>query len=289
MAEKDITEKTLEAFNDVFADIVNGLLFKGRQVIQEYALTDAQPYSMYKTDGKLREQERDVAKYWNKTTSSRISVRIALLGFENQSKYEKDMPLRVMGYDGTAYRAELYQEERYPVITLVLYFGNEPWGKNRSLYDAIEIPEEFRPYVSDYKINVFEIARLPEEAIGYVHSDFKIVVDYFIHKRKDPDYRPVDPIAFQHVDEVLKLLTAITHDERYIEALEGEGGKPKDMCEVLDRVEAKGKREGKQEGVLETLASLVKKGLLSLTDAAKGANLTPAEFQKKTASFVAKK
>ncbi len=289
MAEKDITEKTLEAFNDVFADIVNGLLFKGRQVIQEYALTDAQPYSMYKTDGKLREQERDVAKYWNKTTSSRISVRIALLGFENQSKYEKDMPLRVMGYDGTAYRAELYQEERYPVITLVLYFGNEPWGKNRSLYDAIEIPEEFRPYVSDYKINVFEIARLPEEAIGYFHSDFKIVVDYFIHKRKDPDYRPVDPIAFQHVDEVLKLLTAITHDERYIEALEGEGGKPKDMCEVLDRVEAKGKREGKQEGVLETLASLVKKGLLSLTDAAKEANLTPAEFQKKTASFVAKK
>ena len=75
---------------------------------------------MYKTDGKLHEQERDVAKYWNKTTSSRISVRIALLGFENQSKYEKDMPLRVMGYDGIAYRAELYQEERSPVITLVL-------------------------------------------------------------------------------------------------------------------------------------------------------------------------
>ena len=284
MAEKDITEKTLEAFNDVFADIVNGLLFNGKQVVQEHLLTDAQPYSMYKTDGKLREQERDVAKYWNKTTSSRISVRIALLGFENQSKYEKDMPLRVMGYDGTAYRAELYQEELYPVITLVLYFGNEPWGKNRSLYDVIDIPNEFRPFVSDYKINVFEIARLPEEAIGYFHSDFKIVVDYFIHKRTDPDYRPVDPVAFQHVDEVLKLLTAITHDERYIEALEGEGGKPKDMCEVLDRVEARGEAKGE----LKTLASLVKKGLLSLADAAKEANLSPTEFQKETASLVAK-
>ena len=283
MAEKDITEKTLEAFNDVFADIVNGLLFQGRQVIQEYTLTDAQPYSMYKTDGKLHEQERDVAKYWNKTTSSRISVRIALLGFENQSKYEKDMPLRVMGYDGTAYRAELYQEERYPVITLVLYFGNEPWGKNRSLYDAIEIPEEFKPFVSDYKINVFEIARLPEDAINYFHSDFKIVVDFFIHKRTNPDYRPVDPEKFKYVDEVLKLLTAITHDERYIEALEGEGGKPKDMCEVLDRVEAR----GKQTGALEVLASLVKDGILTLADAAKRANLTPAEFQKKTASFAA--
>ena len=60
MAEKDITEKTLEAFNDVFADVVNGLLFHGRQVVQENDLTDAQPFSMYKADGKIHEQERDV-------------------------------------------------------------------------------------------------------------------------------------------------------------------------------------------------------------------------------------
>lgn len=30
MAEKDIAEKTLEAYNDVFADIVNVLLFQGK-------------------------------------------------------------------------------------------------------------------------------------------------------------------------------------------------------------------------------------------------------------------
>ena len=29
MGEKDIAEKTLEAYNDVFADIVNVLLFDG--------------------------------------------------------------------------------------------------------------------------------------------------------------------------------------------------------------------------------------------------------------------
>lgn len=31
MAEKDIAEKTLEAYNDVFADIINVLLFNGEQ------------------------------------------------------------------------------------------------------------------------------------------------------------------------------------------------------------------------------------------------------------------
>lgn len=38
MSEKDIAEKTLEAYNDVFADIVNGLLFDGKEVVKEEEL-----------------------------------------------------------------------------------------------------------------------------------------------------------------------------------------------------------------------------------------------------------
>ena len=33
MGEKDITEKILEDHNDVFADIINGLVFAGEQKI----------------------------------------------------------------------------------------------------------------------------------------------------------------------------------------------------------------------------------------------------------------
>ena len=33
MGEKDITEKILEDYNDVFADIINGLLFQGEQSV----------------------------------------------------------------------------------------------------------------------------------------------------------------------------------------------------------------------------------------------------------------
>lgn len=281
MADKDITEKTLEAYNDVFADIVNGLLFRGEQVVSESDLTDAQPFSMYKTDGRLHEQERDVVKYWNRSEDSLVNVRLAFLGLENQSEYEKDMPIRVIGYDGAAYRAELSQETRYPVITLVLYFGNDPWGKNRTLYDSVDVPEKFRQFVSDYRINVFEIAHLPEEAVEFFHSDFRVVVDYFIHRRTNPDYRPKDPVKFKHVDEVLKLLAAVTHDDRFVVMLEEEGGKPTDMCEVLDRAEARGEARGE----LKTLASLVKKGLLSLTDAASEADLTVDEFCAKTAGM----
>ena len=31
MGEKDLTEKILEEYNDVFADIMNSLLFKGKE------------------------------------------------------------------------------------------------------------------------------------------------------------------------------------------------------------------------------------------------------------------
>ena len=312
MAKKDMTEKTLEALNDVFADIVNGLLFKGEQVLREDDLTDAQPFSMYKADGKLHEQERDVAKYWIDQSGERIRVRIAFLGIENQTKYDKDMPLRVMGYDGAAYRSELGQSERYPVVTLVLYFGEKRWGENRSIHTAVPIPERFKPYVSDHRINLYEISYLPEEAIGYFRSDFRVVADYFVKKRTDPDYRPTDPVKFRHVDELLKLMSVLTEDERFVELLDEEGGKPQNMCEVLDRAEARGEArgvargvaigeargkaagqaegmaKGRAEGFLEALASLVKKGLLSPEDAAAEAHMTLEDFRARIAEPTAK-
>ena len=40
MAEKDITQKVLEQYNDVFMDIVNVLLFNGELVVREEDLLD---------------------------------------------------------------------------------------------------------------------------------------------------------------------------------------------------------------------------------------------------------
>lgn len=54
---------------------------------------------------------------------------------------------------------------RYPVITLVLYFGyKNRWNKPDSLIKRLTIPPELEPYVNDYKINVFEIAYMTEDA-----------------------------------------------------------------------------------------------------------------------------
>lgn len=103
MGEKDITEKILEDHNDVFADIINGLIFAGEQRILPESLENTAVHSQYKADDeKVHELERDVAKYWKDQ-----DVQLAICGIENQSSVEKYMPFRIIGYDGTAYRSQL--------------------------------------------------------------------------------------------------------------------------------------------------------------------------------------
>ena len=76
MGQKDITEKLLEDYNDVFADIINGLIFKGEQRILPESLENAKVHSQYKAeDGKVHELERDVIKYWKEKKSRTGDLR----------------------------------------------------------------------------------------------------------------------------------------------------------------------------------------------------------------------
>ena len=48
MKEKDITEKKLLSYNDVFADVINGTIFEGKEVVKSEELTDANPVTQFK-------------------------------------------------------------------------------------------------------------------------------------------------------------------------------------------------------------------------------------------------
>ena len=237
----------------MFSDIVNVLLFGGKEVVAPDELEDQAPRAYYKADGKVRELERDVAKRWKKG-----NIRVACIGFENQTQADPDMPLRIMGYDGAEYRSQLTDGEtsRYPVVTLVLYFGcKKHWDKPLSLKERLSIPPEFEPFVSDYKVNLFEIAYLTHEQVELFQSDFRIVADYFVQKREKGEhgeYTP-DPRQIRHVQETLQLLSVMTRDHRFEEAYneaytkDGMEGGPHTMCEFLDNVERKGRTEAKRE------------------------------------------
>ncbi len=281
MAEKDITQKILESYNDVFADIVNVLLFDGRQVIRPDELEDQAPRSAYKADGRVREIERDVAKRW-----SRNNIRIACIGLENQTEPDPYMPLRVFSYDGAEYRAQLTRENLgrpcYPVVTLVLYFGHtRHWDKPLTLHEALGVAEEFRPFVPDIKINLFEIAWLSREQVEKFNSDFRIVADFFVQKRESGDYHPSRD-KINHVQATLQLLSVMTGDHRFEESFtesESKGGELT-MCEVMDKAEARGEVRGEEKANLTNIRNLMETMNLNPRQAMDALKI-PASEQKK--------
>mgnify|MGYP004470580705 CR=1 FL=1 len=266
MGQKDITEKVLEDYNDVFADIINGLLFGGEQEIKPEDLENTTVHAQYKAeDDKVHELERDIAKYWKDE-----KVELAICGIENQSIVEKNMPFRIIGYDGSAYRNQLQQERRkmLPVVTIVLYFGTDRhWNSRKKIKELMEVPQCLDSYVNDYQMHVFEVAWLTEEQISHFRSDFKVVANFFVQKRKNRDYIPDDPTEIRHVDEVLKLLQVMTGDKRYEEIFRKKKG-VRSMCDVAERLEKMGiekgieigRSEGEIKGKILVYKNLCKEG-----------------------------
>ena len=161
MGAKDITEKTLESYSDVFADIINVLMFRGARIIRE-----------------------------------------------------------------------------------------------EELRDRLQIPDGFKTYVSDYQINLFEIAYLTDEQLDMFESDFRIVADYFVQMRKNREYQP-EPRPIRHVRETLHMLSVLTGDSRF-EDVNNEGREGvHTMCEVLDRVEKRGEKRGEQRGLEKGIKQMI--------------------------------
>ena len=258
LGEKDILEKKLLMFNDVFADFVNGIMFDGKDVVKEDELVDLSGWSHYKgDDSKHRFQDRDVVKLWKKE-----NVVISLIGIENQDVPDEDMVFRVISYDGASYRTQLVEKERrkrkknagidgelqdiFPVITFVIYYGEEEWRHETTLHKRLNLDSELKHYVSDYSINLIDLKKLSEDDINKFKKDFKLIADYMVKGSK----HKADRIDLNHPEEVSELILRLTGEELPFEVECEEGGKnmEKFFEPMFERAEARGRAEGKTEG-----------------------------------------
>lgn len=252
MGEKDLAEKKLEDYPEVFADIMNVLVMR-KDYIQPELLADGPTESIYKAEGKTRAQFRDTSKYYRDA-----EINIASLGIENQGSEDADMPIRIMGYDYGQYRHQIDQgADRFPSITIILNFSDERWSKPKHLKELFFIPEELEEIVQDYEVKVYDIAYLEDEVINKFTSTFKHVAHFFKNKRKNKDYQPLDEkIDERHLVAYLDLLSVFTNAENYkaieVELLERQKkGEVITMCTVVDRFMEEGRIMGREEGRIE--------------------------------------
>ena len=269
MGTKDSTQKRLEDFNDVFADIVNVLLFDGKQIIKEDELETVVARDNYMFEKKVREIERDVAKSWKQH-----NIHITLFGLENQTAIDSTMPMRIMCYDGAAYRGQLSEKRKpYPVISLVLYMGTDrKWKNHLKLSECFKVDPILENHFHDYEINVFNLAWLPDETIMKFKSDFRNLVEYLRDTRLKRNIKYSD-IELKHIHEMLLLMKALANDNSFEKVLE-------------ERTAEKVQKEGEKVTMAHILDNYYAKKIEAAAEAAKEAEKMATEAKDKRSTAI---
>ena len=254
MAEKDITEKHLTDIDEVFADIYNNLCFNGENIIKPDDLSNASVTTAFISNDVTRGLISDVSKIYKNS-----NLTLALLNIENQSTEDRDMPFRIIGYEGAKYNSQLISgsNARYVVATLVLNFNTKKrWSTPKSIKESLKnkYPIELDEYINDYKVNVIDVAFMDKEDIEKLNSDFKAVAKYYYLKRNNiENLEELGDCNLKYPVQTFATMKALTGDSRFETAYNDYEETHKDdkgvtMEKILDTIEARGEARGEAKG-----------------------------------------
>ena len=184
-----------------FANLFNGVIYGGRQVILPEDLEEENPVSSVSVKNRTG-KTKNMKKYRDIIMKWRNQATLVLLANESQDKVHYAMPHKVMLYDGMDYETQIrnnwknFNDRRkqnkkagqslehltageylsrfrkkdrlIPIISLVFYYGSEPWDGPVDLYDMFQLEgtkeekEVLEKYLPNYKINLVDAERLKD-------------------------------------------------------------------------------------------------------------------------------
>ncbi len=339
MGKLDREMKEYFSDNRRYADLWNGSLFQGRQLICPEDLRENSPVVTYGNKEAHLERTSDLAM-----KQFRGNQVLALWIVENQENIDYSMPARVMVQEALQYGRQLKevrlknrrtyekhqkesddgqnpyykdageflyhfrkQDRISPVITLVVYWGDQQWKGPRTLHDMLnlggsdELGQELRRLIPDYPLHFINLSGLEDYSL--FQTELRTLLELYACRRdkgKFAEYlhthdecRSMDPGTF-HALEVL------THSELLHTYLPKEKEVTVNMCKAIDDLiqdsmaegmakgiaegRAEGKAEGKAEGearMAQLIQILIDAGQLSvLSQALKDIQLRNQLFQQ---------
>ena len=272
MGKNDVALGAYFSDPQIFADLFNAWMYGGKQVIDPGSLMtedSVQPRPEYARPYK---HVRDVVKMYQKD-----GVQLVLLGIENQEQVDYSAPVRIMQFDGADYQNQVrrteeenrkrlglktglpafFREDRIvPVITLILYFGEEEWDRPVRLHDMLAFPKgdtRIKMLVSDYPIHVISVRRNGSAGmdISLLHTELRQVFGFLqLQEDKEGLKRYVEenrPVFSRLSSNAALFLAASAHETRLLKGLNREE-EHYDMCRALDEWYADGVSEGEKIG-----------------------------------------
>ena len=281
-AKKGISPIVLMKHNDVFAGILNAILFEGSPVITPEEIEDRHSGPSYSADS-LQCLYPNTAKICRK-----CHVTLYEAGYGDAAEINCDTVFRAAVSEAEDYLYQLEtSDDVVPVVTFVLYFGTKPWDAPVTLREAVQIPEDLEPYFSDYRLNVIDILHMSEEEVKKYKGDFGFLIRGMRDiSRKVYDSREM--YYLKHVREVLQIMNefSIGIFENTVQSEMKEGYYS--MISVLSEEEkekirreylAEGKAEGKAEERAKSVRNLMQNMNLSSEEAMRMLGI-PEEEQK---------
>ncbi len=288
--------------NDRFADLFNQIFFNGEEIILPEDLSDA---ATDEADMLLADKTviavsrlRDLLKHYGP------DVVLALFNIENQMSIHYAMPVRTMQNDALDYTRQckmIEQEHRrrnelgagaeflsgmtsddriLPVLSLIIYYGEEPWHGPENLWDIMDIPEVIKPFINDYHIHVFQVRDGSRYSFrNQDNKDFFMLISEFYNQE---GRFTISEFSEKHPDmtiywETAAAVGAATGTTKLIKyALKNEG-KRLNMCTALQGLIdegvsqglsqglSQGRKEGRDETIIKTVRMLRKMNLSPYT------------------------
>ena len=275
MRDRDAATKQYMSHKDVVADAFNFYLYGGEQRILPERLRKMDATELASLYGKKEigsesvQKIRDELILWEMMRDE--DAVYVILGIENQTHIDYAMPVRDMLYDALQYARQVEESKRsyrqkknakmnsaeflsgfrkedklMPVITLVVYFGEESWDGPQSIREMLNTKDEvILSYVQDYKLNLIVPATIRDEEFDKFHTDLGAILQFIKHQSQEDNtwmqgYKRFEQVEREAVDVINKLTgTKIKYEENE---------EVVNMCRAWDVPMKKAKEEGLREG-----------------------------------------
>ncbi|MEE1314472.1 MAG: Rpn family recombination-promoting nuclease/putative transposase [Faecalimonas sp.] len=265
-----------------FADLFNGSLFQGQQIVKPEELEAIKGESDILVEDKAQKiknvhRYRDIVMRWNK------DAYLAIFACEVQSKVHYAMPVRKMLYDalayleqtkntwemrqalgeekitGTEYLSKFHKEDKLtPIITAVFYYGVDEWDGSTDLYgmfegDAFLQNDIVKKYIPNYAINLIDAGRI--EDVGCFQTELQEIFG-MLKYRQDKDallhYMNEHRDYFHSVDGgTSRAIAGLLQSRKMLKEFETKTGTEgeEDMCKALDDLYQEGIEKGIEKGI----------------------------------------
>jgi hypothetical protein len=260
---------------DEFADFFNAYLFGGEKIIKAGDLVemDTDASSLLTVD------DTDIsiqgARDNMEMAMSYDGVEYALLGVEDQDHIHYALPFKIEGYDIITYDRQYKQLKKHyadteqlkgselmsgikkndkftPVITVVIYFGSEPWDGPICLYDMLNLPDKLKPFVNNFKVNLVEVRDNNLVFHNQNNKDLFTLLKIIYDRSSDRKTKRAQLEQYETNRTIDKSVRRVIASTSRISMDKFEKEEDIDVCKIWDEI----KEEGRVDGRVEEIISL---------------------------------